>query len=180
MKEAPTLTIIRGLPGSGKTTLARQLAQKPALYNLRTKHLETDMFFTSRDGSYTMDHALLPRAHRWCETETIKALRGGMSVVVSNTFHMARFLKPYLEAAERRAVRVAIIKCTGRFKSVHGVPEAVMSMMAREWEDVWNEIVFDGTAEIIPWYRPVHEHLFTFAQQHVLQSPGHPHHKEKV
>jgi thymidylate kinase len=56
-----TLYIIRGVSGSGKTTYAKELAAK-----VKCAHLETDMYFTFRDGDeceYRFNPSLLPKAH---------------------------------------------------------------------------------------------------------------------
>ena len=50
------LVLIRGLPGSGKTTMARVLAL------VGYEHHEADHYF-ERDGAYKFDPADLPKAH---------------------------------------------------------------------------------------------------------------------
>ena len=53
------LVLIRGLPGSGKTTMARVLAL------VGYEHHEADHYF-ERDGAYKFDPADLPKVHQAC------------------------------------------------------------------------------------------------------------------
>lgn len=54
-----TLTLIRGLPGAGKSTLASELVSREP----NTKHFEADMFFVE-DGMYRFDKSKLNGADR--------------------------------------------------------------------------------------------------------------------
>ncbi len=119
------LILIRGLPGSGKSTLARRLAKRGFV------HLEADMWFEQR-GAF--DAALLPRAHVWCRAQTTAALVAGRAVVVSNTFVKRADMRPYIVVAARLGVITEIRHATGRWRSLHHVPAAVLAQMARDFE----------------------------------------------
>ncbi|MDF5393465.1 AAA family ATPase, partial [Vibrio parahaemolyticus] len=71
------LILIRGLPGSGKTTLAKQLA-----IELGAKHFEADMYFENDEGDYHFEPVQLPQAHEWCFQQTRKWLNKGRVVIV--------------------------------------------------------------------------------------------------
>lgn len=126
-----TLILIRGLPGAGKSTLAKKMIGDGDA----NAHFEADQYFY-RNGSYAFDPTLLPEAHNYCLTSTKCALESGKSVVVANTFVKREHLAPYLQLAKRLSCKVRVIKCTGNFKSIHNVPQATIARMRKEWEDL--------------------------------------------
>jgi len=115
------LYIIRGLPGSGKTTLAQRMSAGSIA------HYEADMFF-ELDG-YQFDASKLKQAHEWCYRQTEKQVIEGNDVIVANTFTRLREIQPYVEMAEGYGEFVTIITCTGNFRSVHDVPETTIDKM---------------------------------------------------
>ena len=119
------LTLIRGLPGSGKTTLAKQLG---------VLHVEADMYFM-RDGKYQFDRAKIGFAHDWCAAVAEKALSAGMDVVVANTFVQHWEMKKYLALAGVYGAEVEVIVAIGSYESVHAVPAEVIERMRAKWED---------------------------------------------
>lgn len=120
------LVLIRGLPGSGKTTLAQRLLEP-----LDAVHLEADMFW---GPDYAFDLSRLREAHEWCLDETARHLSEGTSVVVSNTFTRLWEMQTYVALAVYLSARLTVIHCEGRHGSVHGVPPEVVERMAARWE----------------------------------------------
>jgi hypothetical protein len=91
------LIICRGLPGSGKTTLAEAIKTRHAHRN--GVRYSTDDFFIE-NGLYTFDPTQLPHAHSWNIGRVRSAMREGKSpIVVDNVFSQAWELKKYYEAA---------------------------------------------------------------------------------
>jgi predicted kinase len=124
-----TLVIIRGLPGSGKTTLAKRMIGAGFL------HFEADKFF-ERDGQYRFDATRLSEAHDDCLSRTMQAIDDGYDVVVSNTFTRMLEMEPYINGAKERGVTVAIMETTGAFENVHGVPRDAIDRMRARWEAI--------------------------------------------
>jgi predicted kinase len=122
------LILIRGLPGSGKSTVAKNLASSTMGY---TRHIETDMFW---GPNYEFDISRIKEAHAWCQSETEKWLNDDNIVIVSNTFTTAFELLPYFDIAKKYNVRPQIILCQGSFGSVHNVPAEVLEKMAARFE----------------------------------------------
>lgn len=122
-----TLYILRGLPGSGKSTWARSR-------HVFTPMLEADMYFVSAKGDYEFDPEKLHAAHRWCQNTARIMLNNGISVVVSNTFTKLDELRPYLDSAQDCGAQVEITELKQNFGSIHGVPEEAMKRMAARWQ----------------------------------------------
>ena len=75
-----TLYLIRGIPGSGKSTLGNFLAGSGTVFAA----IEADDYFV-KDGLYVFDANKLHEAHHWCQTKVDKLLEFGYSVAVTNT-----------------------------------------------------------------------------------------------
>lgn len=123
------LFIVRGLPGSGKSTIAKKLLRNGAV----ASHFETDMYFY-QNGEYTFDRSKLREAHMWCQANVEKALKQGYNVVVSNTFIKKWEAEPYLEMCKSLNIDYVIIIATGRYDNIHGVPQEIIDRMRENWE----------------------------------------------
>ncbi|KAB2311491.1 hypothetical protein F8A87_06710 [Betaproteobacteria bacterium SCN2] len=121
-KELPRLILIRGLPGSGKTSMGK--TYKDQGY----KHVEADMFFEI-DSKYQFEESKLPEAHAWCLQQAHDALAVGGHVVVANVFATVEEIKPYIDLG----FDYQIIEATGRGKSIHPIPSAVLKRMKAAW-----------------------------------------------
>lgn len=118
------LWVIRGLPGSGKSTYAKQLM----LDGVCGAHYEADMYFMC-DGEYQFDATKLYRAHRWCLKSVKESLINGVDTVVSNTFTTRKELKPYLVLAAELGCEIEVITMTGEYGSIHDVSAETMQKM---------------------------------------------------
>jgi len=123
------LVIIRGLPGSGKSTIAK--TQFPNFVNY-----EADMFFTDNSGNYAFDKTRLQEAHSWCIEATRKALSERKDVVVSNTFTRLYEIQPYVKMAMEFNIPLQIVHATGNYKNTHNVPEEFIDIMKSRWENI--------------------------------------------
>lgn len=126
-----TLHLVRGLPGSGKSTYAKSLG---------CFHLEADMFFIRR-GIYQFDGRKIKMAHHWCQDMAQRAINAGVDVVVANTFTTMKELQPYISMAKFSGDHpLRVYKCTGGYGSIHMVPNESMERMKRRWVDYPGEI----------------------------------------
>ena len=117
------LTIIRGLPGAGKSTLAQRLAQ-----STNAEHIEADQFFMYH-GEYIYDGMRIGEAHEWCIQLTTKWIEERKSVIVSNTFTKISELRPYFALASRFRMIPDVITLHANRGSIHNVPKAVVDRM---------------------------------------------------
>ena len=124
-----TLILIRGIPGSGKTTLAKSFARA-----LNFCHYEADQYFLSGQGEYVFEPKYLELAHRRCFLNTKEALEAGHSVIVSNTFTRKWEMEPYKNLAASLGVQVSVLICNNEFQNIHGVPEAKVQQMKERFE----------------------------------------------
>ena len=124
MSALPMLVLIRGIPGSGKSTMAKAIAR------VGYDHYEADMFFEASG----FNPEKLPEAHQWCQGEVRLSLEHGIPCVVANTFTRRWELAPYLDMASEMGVTVKVIEAEGSWQNVHGVPDAVVQKMRERWE----------------------------------------------
>lgn len=120
------LTLIRGLPGSGKSTMAR---------SMNAEHLEADMYFIDNQGNYIFIPNDLPKAHQWCEERCEEYLKHNTDVVVANTFIKQWELQKYRDLAIKYKAELSIIVCDAAYKSIHNVPAKTIAKMKCTWED---------------------------------------------
>lgn len=141
MLSSRTLTIMRGLPGSGKSHLAAALANIPGVSPAPV--FSTDDFFMV-DGQYRFDGALLGKHHAANLARAVAAMEAGTPhVIIDNTNTRAWEAREYVRAALANGYRVQFIEpqtawaknpeeCARR--NSHGVPlDAIRGMLSR-WE----------------------------------------------
>ena len=128
-----TLYLVRGLPGSGKSTWAKE--RFPAFI-----HLEADMWFIDNEGNYNFNQDNLHIAHRWCQDTTRILLRNGFNVIVSNTFTTLKEMKYYVDLSEDLYVPLKVYSMTTMFGSVHNVPNETIKRMKQRWQKYEGEL----------------------------------------
>ena len=135
-----TLYIIRGLPGSGKSTLGKQLADTYVDYDTKSGGVKSysyaaDDWFYDKDGVYNFKPEELPQAHADCESRVRGALMSGAeNVCVCNTFSTKREGESYIKMAEQFNYVCVIIECQSNFGSIHNVPRSTVEVMKERWE----------------------------------------------
>ncbi|XP_063362656.1 uncharacterized protein LOC134651475 [Cydia amplana] len=110
-KGSRTLILMRGLPGSGKSSLARQLVETmcPGM-NYKSFIFSTDDFFMHR-GRYEFQKYMLPEAHLWNQNKVQEAIGRGLSpIFVDNTNVEIRHMEPYVRAGLRGGYIIEVLE----------------------------------------------------------------------
>lgn len=132
----PTLYLIRGVPGSGKSTFAELMnMQAMTLINLeaddyfKTYNKETNSFY------YNFDPTKLQAAHKYCQTAAKIFLKDGFNVSVSNTSVTDWEVQTYKDIADECGAKFVslIVENYHDGKNVHGCPDEKVEQMKRKF-----------------------------------------------
>lgn len=125
------LILIRGLPGSGKSTKAKEIIINNR--NLDIRHIEADMYFID-NGEYIFDREKLKDAHDWCFSCATLYLVNDSNVIVSNTFTQYWEMELYINLANELKIDYTIIEMLGDFGNIHGVPDDTLIRMKERYQ----------------------------------------------
>lgn len=126
-ENATNLVLIRGLPGAGKTTLAKNVF-------IGYNYYDADMFI-NKDEPF--DRRNLTQAHNQCQSYVEQNLLNGFDTVVGNTFTRNWEMKPYVDMARELGVNLFVIAVENSHgnQSIHNVPETTMKKMQDRFEE---------------------------------------------
>ena len=130
------LTLVRGLPGSGKSTFANFIWNDYAI-------CEADKFFYDKEGNYNFDATKLRQAHEWCRNQVETRMKDNQNnpqfypeIVVSNTFTTEWEMDYYFTMAKLKGyiVHSVIVENRHGSKNIHNVPEEKLEQMKNRFE----------------------------------------------
>lgn len=129
------LRLIRGAPGSSKSTTAKRMFPNVLL-------LENDQFMM-QDNHYNWSKERVKEAIAWCTQMTRVALENSMDVCVANTFTKKRYVAAYEKIANECGAKFEVYRCTGNFKNVHGLSPSLVESFKKAMEDWPGETIVD-------------------------------------
>jgi len=126
------LFIVRGLPGSGKSTAAEVLADRDLSDAEFNYVVATADDYFMKTGKYLFDASKLGEAHRECQMKVESAMKAGdYKVFVANTSTTQKELNDYYKLANKYNYRVVSMIIENRHGGVntHGVPDEALERM---------------------------------------------------
>jgi NEDD4-binding protein 2 len=131
------LIIIRGISGSGKSFLAKSIAEKYSCYII----LSTDDFFI-KNNEYKFDHNYLGAAHNWNYARCCKAVFDGIeNIIIDNTNTQFWEFEKYCKIGLQNNYEIEVVEPDTPWKydveeltkrNTHGVPkETIQKMLDR-------------------------------------------------
>jgi predicted kinase len=136
--EEKILFIVRGLPGSGKSTFAEKLVGEDFLV------CEADKYFIDKEtGEYEFDVSKIKDAHKFCQDTVETYMKDSLlnnqyyrEIAVSNTFTQEWEMDEYYKLAKKYGYTVFTVIVENRHGGVntHGVPEDKLEIMKNRFE----------------------------------------------
>jgi predicted kinase len=137
------IIIMRGLPGSGKSTRALRHMNSAIVANEMSSIVSADDYFT-HDGLYDFNPSKLRDAHADCFSKFLIALiKGHNLIVVDNTNTQLWEFENYLRVAHIAGYEITIDEAIAKDEAeikvwysrcVHGVPFNKMQQMQQRWQ----------------------------------------------
>lgn len=131
----PALILLRGLPGSGKTTLAKLLSEN-GKYPV---HAIDDYFTDAQTGAYNFEFDKNHLAYKQCEEQTLNSIkRGAEKIFIDNTFTIEWELEPYFKLAAQHNCKIFVVTVENRHgsKNIHHVSDEQLQKMAAKYKVV--------------------------------------------
>lgn len=128
----PSLIILRGLPGAGKSTLAKVLGDdKWPVFSI-------DDYFTDPDtGNYSFRFEENHLAYKRCQEQTELAMKNATEkIFIHNTFTLDWEIAPYFKLAAQYNYRVFVATVENRHKgkNMHHIGDEQIKKMAEKYK----------------------------------------------
>ena len=125
------LILVRGIPGSGKSTFAKQFKD--------CVHVESDQFCMQGE-KFVWDATKHEANQKLCWNATKDNLMKGKDVVVAATFTTKDKIEPYIKLGKDCNANILIFRMTGEFKNVREVADTKIDKYKASMVDIDGEI----------------------------------------
>lgn len=133
MMQQNALILLRGLPGSGKTTLAKLLSE-----NNTYPVFSVDDYFTNEvTGEYIFNFQNNHLAYKQCEALTKDAMQQAIpKILVHNTFTLDWELEPYFKMSSQFNYKLFVVTVENYHghQNVHEVSDEQLQKMAEKYK----------------------------------------------
>ena len=127
-----SIILIRGLPGSGKSSLALLLSE-----NGKYPVYSVDDYFTDENGNYNFEHLKNHLAYDECKKNVLKEIQNKTEkIFVDNTFTLDWEMEPYFKLAKENNYQIFVLT-TENYHSgvnVHGISMDLINKMAEKYK----------------------------------------------
>lgn len=128
-----SLILLRGLPGSGKTTLAKELSE-----NGKYPVFSVDDYFTdSKTDEYKFEFDKNYLAYKQCEENTKRSMQNGIAkIFLDNTFTLEWEIEPYFKLASEFNYKIFVVTVENRHKNknIHQISDEQIQKMAEKYK----------------------------------------------
>jgi tRNA uridine 5-carbamoylmethylation protein Kti12 len=139
----PTVFILRGIPGAGKSTVTEAIWNK---FGKAGAVCSADHYWLDDSGKYCFDLAKVPQNHHYCLREFCKlAFCGYLNIFLDNTNTTVSEFSHYVKIAEAYGYKTYIVTLnvsveTSLKRNVHQVPEKTIRGMFERLNDPDNNL----------------------------------------
>ena len=121
------LIIIRGLPGSGKSSFASLIGK--AICTADDYHIRNGIYNWKVENAWT--------AHSWCQKKCQRFMKAGINrIIIANTNTIKSEFEPYIKMAKEYGYKIYSIITENRHDgiSIHKVPETTLERMKNRFD----------------------------------------------